>query len=217
MGLFNEKLILDIVASVKPSGKLKIHIKEIDNTIRHLIPFSCISIIFSQLTVLTNKHPQSLCMKVLDFVENPNIKYRSIKLVSGFNLEVYKGKGQTYFNQFYPQFAPHITQSVNDIVETDIEHILMNYPKYVFDDSSSNERTKLQAFSLAAILFFQQELIPIIKRIDMNNLGQRMKLASDQINFCSSILQRWDSPIPFMPGSQLFLEHIDSAKKFKDY
>ena len=217
MGLFGEKLLLNLHATSMPSGKPRLQIKKTNHLSPHLLPFSSISLISSQLTVLTYNHPQSLCESVLKFIESPKIQYYSTKLVSGFNLEIYRGRGKSYFNQFDPHFTGMIKPHNNDALETEIEYLLMNYLNLVFDESYKNEQVKLRAFLLIAVSFYQQELIPIIKRMDLNNLQQRRMLASDQINFSSSIYHRWDSSIPFAPENELFCQHLYAALKFNSY
>ena len=60
MGLFGDKLLLKLNASSTSSGKLELDIEKADNKTGHLLPFSCISLIAEQLTVLTFHHPLSL-------------------------------------------------------------------------------------------------------------------------------------------------------------
>lgn len=212
----SEKKLLSIEFISFSSRKPRLTKKVFTNNIPHLIAFSCISLIESQLTVLTPYHPKSLCLSVLKFIKKPVIRYKSTNYVSGFNLELYKGKNQTYFNQFYPQFTTILSQFNNDVIQTDIEYILMNFLTFVFDKLSYVEKEKIRTFLLIAISFFQQELIPRIRQINMFDMNQRTMLAADQVNFCSSIYHRWDA-LPFTPESKLFYRHLKEAQKFSSY
>jgi hypothetical protein len=105
MGFFGDKLLLKLNASSMSSGKLKLHVEKTDNKAGHLLPFSCFSLIGSQLTVLTSRHPRSLCKRVLEFVETPKIQYDTTSIVSGFRLEIFEGSGHVLYNQFDPMYG----------------------------------------------------------------------------------------------------------------
>ncbi len=93
MGFFGDKLLFRLNASSMSSGEFKLQIEKEDSRFFHLLPFSCISLIGSQLTILSSRHPRSLSRKVLEFVENPQSKFETTSYVSGFKLEIFEGKG----------------------------------------------------------------------------------------------------------------------------
>ena len=216
MDNLQKNLLLIVKLTSKTSGKPKVNIKSFRNDSNQLVAFSCISIILSQLTVLTSQYPKVLCRNVLKFIKNPKKRYISTKYVKGFELELYAGKNDTYYNQFEPNFNPNENYLNNDGVQRDICSLLMNYLTLVFYASSSAVQEKLGVFLIAAISMFQQELLHRIKKISIFDINQRVILASDQVYLCSSIYNRWDS-LPFRTGSALFNQHLKSVGKFNAY
>jgi len=217
VGIFGDNLILSLGAEHSSSGELSVQIIKIDNSITFLIPFSCISLINSQLIVLSEDRPKFLCESVLDFVKNPESLNTSTRFVSEFLLELFKKRRDTIYNQFLPRILPGLPPSINDFIEKDIVSLLMNYTAYVYKNSPKTDKDKIRIFLLMSTIFFQQELLPIIKRVDMSDIRNRQKLSIDQVNFSSSFYQRWNSPTPVSIGSDLYKQRLDSAINFDDY
>jgi hypothetical protein len=217
MGLFGDRLLLKLNATSLSSGKPKFHVEKEDNRARHIFPFSCVSLIGSQLTVLTSSHPRSLSKRLLEFVENPNLQYEATSFVSGFQLELYEGSGHILYNQFNPQFGMSLSRLEDDLLRTDIERTLMNYVTTVYDDASSSDKSNLQIFLLMNVAFYQQEIVPIIKRINLYDIEQRKRLARTVIDFSSVMYRRWEDSKSIAPGNALFMEKIKEAKEFDSY
>lgn len=217
MGLFGDKLLLKLYATSTPSGILKLQIEKADNKAGHLLPFSCVSLIGSQLTVLTSHHPQSLSKKLLEFVENPIIQYEATSLVSGFQLEIYEGSGHIFYNQFNPRFSQSLSGLNNNLLETDIENVLLNYLTTVYVKANSNDKSNLLIFLLMTVAFYQQEIVPIIKRINMYDIEQRKRLARTVIDFTTVFYKSWDNYKSITLGNALIMEKVNEAKKFDSY
>lgn len=190
MGLFGDKLLLKLNATSTPSGKIKLKIEKANNKTSHLLPFSCVSLIGSQLTVLTSHHPRSLSIKLLEFVENPIIQYEATSLVSGFQLEIYEKSGHILYNQFNPSFSQSLFGSDDNRQQTDIEHALLNYVITIYEGLSSNEKSNLQIFLLATIVFYQQKIVPIIKHKSMYDIEHRIRLAKTVMDFTTALYER---------------------------
>lgn len=217
MGLFGDKLLLRLNASSMPSGRLKLQIEKADNKARHLLPFSCVSLIGSQLTVLTSRHIRSLSKRVLDFVENPKSQLEATNLVSGFKLELFEGSGRILYNQFEPLYSRSLSALDDNPLQSDIQRILMNYVTGVFDESENTEKSNLQVFLLMTVAFYQQEIIPIIKQINMRDIEQRKRLARTVIDFTSTLYRSWDNPKSIAPGNKIFMDNLSVAKEFDSY
>ena len=217
VGIFGDKLILSLGAEHSSSGELSVQIIKIDNSITFLIPFSCISLINSQLIVLSEDRPKFLCESVLDFVKNPESLNTSTRFVSEFLLELFKKRRDTIYNQFLPRMIPGTPSSINDFLENDIVNLLISYSAYGYKSSKQSDKEKIRIFLLMSIMFYQQELLPIIRRLDMSDVRNRQKLSIDQVNFSSSFYQRWNSPTPVSIGSDLYKQRLDSAINFNDY
>lgn len=217
MGLFGDKLLFKLNASSISSGELKLQIEKEDSRSFHLFPFSCISLIGSQLTVLSSRHPRSLSRKVLEFVENPQIKFETTSYVSGFKLEVFQGDGRLLYNQFEPLYSRSIPVYDDSPLQTDIERLLMNFLYSAVDKLGNGDMSNLRTFLLMTIAFHQQELIPIIKRTNLNDLDQRKRLSKTIIDFTNNIYRSWDNPKSIEPGNKLFLDSLKSAKEFESY
>ncbi len=127
MAHVNEKLLLSVEAMALSSGKPEIKVRYFETRSNKIIALSCISLILSQLTVLTPPRPKALCRKLLRFIDTPNKSFKTVKYVSGFKLEFYKREADSFFNQFYPQFNPHLNISDNNAVESDIVSLLLNF------------------------------------------------------------------------------------------
>jgi hypothetical protein len=215
MNEFEEKLLLKVNAlSVSPKF-LQLNIIKKDNNIKHLLPFSCVSLIGSQLSVLSSHHPRSLSKKLLTFIDYPKINYIENTMVSGFTLEIYEGKDGNIYNQFDPTIN---TFSINNpSLETDIEHILINYVISVFEKSDTTERSNLRVFVLYTILIYQNEIIPIIKKINLNDFNQRVRLARTINDFSANTLKIWGEPLEISPGNKLFKDNMKLASEFQDW
>jgi len=217
MGLFGDKLLLRLAAEQTYSGDFDIHILKIEKSINYLLPFSCISLINSQVTILSEYNRKSLCKSIIDFIESPKLINRNARLVSKFVLELYRKNKYVIYNQFQPITYGQISPSLNSVFEKSVIALLMDYTSKVYQESRQPDRNKIRGFLLFSIVFFQKELLPIIRRIDVTNIRDRKKLALDHRNFSSSIYNRWNSKIPFLPGSSQFDQHLHSVTKFDDY
>jgi hypothetical protein len=204
MGIFGNKLLLRLIATPTSSGKLEYNAEKVDHKMTHILPFSCISLIGSQLTVLTSHHSRSLSMRLLEFAETPTIQYETTTLVAGFQLEIYKGRGQTLYNQFSPQYTRNPFYLDNDLLETEIEQTLLNHVITVYENAGSSDKLNLRIYLLMTVAFFQESIIPFMKRVNTWNINiwdintwdieNRIKLARAVIDFCSMVYERWDNP-----------------------
>ncbi len=216
MGLFGDKLLFKLSAS-SSSGELKLQIEKEDRRSFFLLPFSCISLIGSQLTILSSRHPRSLSQKVLEFVENPQIKFETTSYVSGFKLDIYEGKGRLLYNQFDPLYSRSIPVYDDSPLQTDIERLLINYLCSVVDKLGNSDMSNLRTYLLMTIAFYQQEIIPIVRRINLNDIEQKKRLSKTVIDFTNAIYRSWDNPKSIEPGNKLFLDNLNSAKEFESY
>ncbi|MCL4268356.1 MAG: hypothetical protein KJZ72_02370 [Anaerolineales bacterium] len=217
MGLFGDKLLFRLNASSISSGELKLQIEKEDSRSFHLFPFSCISLIGSQLMILSSRHPRSLSRKVLEFVENPQSKFETTSYVSGFKLDIFQGDGRLLYNQFEPFYSRSIPVYDDNPLQTDIERLLMNFLYSIVDKLGNSDMSNLQIFLLTTIIFYQQELIPIIRRINLNDIDQRKRLSKTLIDFTNTIYRSWDNPKSISPGNKLFTDNLNSAKEFESY
>jgi hypothetical protein len=158
-----------------------------------------------------------LSRKILDFVENPQIKFESTSYVSGFKLDVFEGKGRLLYNQFDPLYSRSIPVYNDGPLQTDIENLLMNYLCSVVDKLGNSDMSTLRTYLLMTVSFYQQEIIPVIRRINMNDFEQRQRLSKTVIDFTNAIYRRWDNPKSVTPGSKVFTDNLNSAKEFESY
>jgi hypothetical protein len=217
MGLFGDKLLLRLTATATSRGKQQLHIAKLENKIAHLLPFSCISLVGSQLTVLTSFHPRTLSNTLLEFIENPATGYKNTSLVNGFELEIYNNRENLLYNQFNPQVSDNPALFDNNRLQTDIVYTLLNYVGTVYDDSSNDDKIRLRLFLLMTIAFYQQEIVPIIKKINMQNLENRKRLAKTVIDFNNTLLRSWKNQVTLIPGSANFIEKLNESKNFNSY
>jgi len=208
-----EPLILKLTGTPSESGKVDIQIEKSDEKFKHLLPFSCISLIGSQLTVLTSHHPRSLTKRLLNFAETPVVQFESINYISSFQLEIYEGGGRVLYNIFNPKFTRSPSTIDNDRLEIDIENLLMNYVATVFDGASNSDKSNLQIFVLMASAFYRQNIASIMRRMNMHDLEQRKKLAKTVMDFSTTLYRSWDSPKSLIPGSASFIEKVNQARQ----
>jgi len=191
MGIFSDKLLLKVNAVSTTNGFLKLQIEEAKNTKSHLLSFSCISLIGSQLTVLSYQHPQSLSKKLLMFADNPIIQYEITSLVSGFQLEIYEGRGHNLYNQFSPNLSRSPAGMDNSRLETEIECILQNYVSAVYEKADSRNKSKILKYIKRTVAFYQQELRSKIARINPYDIEQRKKIAKTVVDFSNDLYRKW--------------------------
>lgn len=216
MGLFGDKLLFRLGAS-SSSGELKLQIEKEDSRSFFLLPFSCVSLIGSQLIILSSRHPRSLSRKVLEFVENPQVKFETTSYVAGFKLEIYEGKGRLLYNQFDPLYSRSIPVYDDSPLQTDIERLLINFLGSIVDKLGKSDMSSLRTYLLMTISFYQQEIIPVIRRINLNDFEQRQRVTKTIIDFTNAIYRRWDNPKSISPESKLFMDNLNSAKEFESY
>ena len=221
MNNFDEELLLSVNANFLSSGQFNFQVKKINNKIQHLVPFSCILIILSQMTVLSSYHPLSLSEKVVEFLENQyfgfgttQLIYGTTRLISAFNLEIFKAKNHLIFSQFSPFYEESCLSSDNDFLETDIETILMNYLTAVFFKSNDNEKSNMLSGLIIAVKTYQKYIFPMIHRIKPYDFKDRMELAGTTMHYYNLIYQAWDTPKSLVPGNPLFFTTLLEVKRF---
>jgi hypothetical protein len=133
-------------------------------------------------------------MRLLEFAETPTIQYETTTLVAGFQLEIYKGRGQTLYNQFSPQYTRNPFYLDNDLLETEIEQTLLNHVITVYENAGSSDKLNLRIYLLMTVAFFQESIIPFMKRVNTWDIENRIKLTRAVIDFCSMVYERWDNP-----------------------
>ncbi len=217
MGLFGDKQLLALTVSSLPGGELQLHIEKLESKYPHLLLFSCIALAGSQLTVLTEQHPKSLCKRLLDFIEFPGSPPEPTTLVSGFNLALYQGSGGV----LYPKFSPLCNRSqplVNDhLLQTEIERVLLNYAIALFNQTDDREWAPFRLFLLLMIRFYQMEIIPMIRQLNLYDLRQRKKLDNTQIFLSTLIYKKWNEPNGFASERDKFPEYLSLARRFDAY
>ena len=154
---------------------------------------------------------------MLEFVENPKSQFETTNYVSGFKLQIFEGSGHALYNQFDPLYSRSLSAFDDNPLQTDIERILTNYVTLIFNESGNTDRANLQVFLLMTVAFYQEQIIPIMKRINMQNLEQRKRLAKTYIDFTSTLYRNWYNPKSIAPGNQLFMDNLNSAKEFEAY
>ena len=217
MGIFGDKLLLRLIATPTSSGKLEYNAEKVDHKMTHILPFSCISLVGSQLTVLTSRHSRSLSKRLLEFADTPIIQYETTTLVAGFQLEIYEGSGQILYNQFSPKYTRDPLSLDDSRVETEIERTLLNHVITVYENAGSSDKSNLRIYLLMAVVFFQENIIPIMKRVNTKEIENRKRLVRTVVDFCSSIYKSWDNPKSIAPGNALFIQRINEAKEFDSY
>jgi len=216
MGLFGDKLLFRLGAS-SSSGELKLQIEKEDSRSFFLLPFSCVSLIGSQLIILSSRHPRSLSRKVLEFVENPQVEFETTSYVAGFKLEIYEGKGRLLYNQFDPLYSRSIPVYDDSPLQTDIERLLINFLGSIVDKLGKSDMSSLRTYLLMTISFYQQEIIPVIRRINLSDFEQRQRVTKTIIDFTNVLYRKWDNPKSISPESKLFMDNLNSAKEFESY
>ncbi|MHB0988250.1 MAG: hypothetical protein ACYC3P_06245 [Bellilinea sp.] len=217
MGLFGNKLLLELFARPLDNGSIDIQIKKINQSKRHILPFSTVSLIGSQLTVLSSYHPRSLCIKLLKFIEYGSTRKELTPLISNIKFEIYEGTGHTLFNQFKPIPSRTLTGQDDNQLQSDVENILMNYVSGVYERSSIADKEKLRLFLLMIVTYYQNEIVPIVRRINMYDVVQRGRLAKTHVDICSDIFHLWDEPISIKPDTPTFITLLEEAKRFDSY
>jgi len=173
-------------------GVFNLQVEKANNTKNFLLPFSCVSLIGSQLTVLSYQHPQSLSKKILMFVDSPIIQYEATSLISGFQLDIYEGRGHSIYNQFSPNFSRSLSGVDNSRLETEIECILLNYVYTVYEKVDSNNKSKILKYLRRTVNFYQDELRAQIARINPYDFEQRKRISNKVVDLGSAIYQRWE-------------------------
>lgn len=217
MSLSNQKRIFGISVFSDSMGKVELQIQRLDNKKLHIFPFSCISLIASQLTVLTYSHPRFLCNKVINLIENSPSKNIPIAFCTGFKLDIYEGDNKILFNQFEPTFNSNPLLMNDDLLQTDLENLLINYISFIYYKSDINERLNLYFFLLMTILYYQQGIIPIIREINLLDLSQKARLAKTQVDFCSSVYDKWNNTNFTLDRNEIIQNKLVVAKEFKAY
>ena len=191
MSTSNDLLLLDLVF-YSDLNNSSIHFRERDNNIDFLLPFSCTSIVASQLTVLTGNRPNSLIRKISRFSRNQKIKYLGTDYVASFNLEIYKRNSTFIFNQFNLQIGLRNRNVPNRRIEENIVNLIMNYIMFVFEDSDDNNKDRILNFLLLTTSFFKDKIHPIKKNTPISFSDAWGRLATTSINFNSEIYNSWE-------------------------
>jgi hypothetical protein len=214
MGIFRDELLLNLVYEKNDINKPSIRIKKIKPNPEYLLPFSSVSILVSQLTVLTGYHPDLLISYVLGFIQEPRIEYKLPKenCLSGFELNLYKKNSNYIYNQFDPSLD--IAFVTNDTVERDVVYTLYNFILWAYDNLTEIEKKYLFVNLLLAMSFYKMHLQPIINKISKNgvlSVEQRAKIANTQIPLCSIIYNKWHNP-PLLFGTPIYNARINELK-----
>jgi len=221
MGLFKDRLFLRLTASAAPSGKLELAIDRIDKKSPNLLPFSCISLIGSQMTRLASPHVRSLSHALLDFIQDPGQTAKETGVVSGFGLEIYRNKDYLLYNQFDPTVGSEVPAPDANRLQADTVHAISNYVAAVYDGLSEPYRIKLLYFLLLTVSFYQQDIFPAISKINQlkprKMMKKRKRLAVTELDILNTMYHCWKNEVRFLPGSTDFLEKLAEAKKFNSY
>jgi hypothetical protein len=217
MGLFGDKLLLRLTASSLPDGELQLQIEKHEEKYRHLLPFSCISLLASQLTVLTEQHPKSLCKRALKFIEFPVQHFEPNALVAGFHIDLYEGRNGILYNQFQPVRSQAQSYINDDRLQTEIEQMLIHYATAIFGQADDREKSLLRAFLLRTVGLYQQEIIPIIQQINVYDAEQRKKLTNTVVLLSTRIYRKWDDPQFIAQQFGAFQEQLTQATQFNAY
>ena len=191
MSTSDDLLLLDLIFNSNTNNP-SVHFRENDKNIDFLLPFSCTSIVASQLTVLTGNRPNSLIRKISSFSRNQKIKYLVTNYVASFNLEIYKRNSTFIFNQFNLQIGLRNRNVPNRRIEENIVNLIMNYIMFVFKDSDDNNKDRLLNFLLLTVSFFQDEILPIKNNTPISFSDAWKRLATTSINFNSEVYNRWE-------------------------
>jgi hypothetical protein len=204
-GLFGDELLLN-VELVRNEGKNPVfQINKIKRDPDYLLPFSCVSLLSSQLTVLSENSPDYLSSSILKFINKPVIDFESGRrhILANFELTLYK-KNKDYI---YNQFKPTILYFDNFMIEQEVSCAIFNYIIWIFQNLSSTDKNYLLANLLIALYYYKENLQPFIKKIGQPSIDQRKRIAKTQVDFCSMLFNRWRNP-PVLPDTDVFKARI---------
>ncbi|GAP12377.1 hypothetical protein LARV_00111 [Longilinea arvoryzae] len=216
MGLFADKLLLKLTAASLPDGELQLHIEKSETRPPHLLPFSGISLVAGQLTVLTERHPKSLCKRLLHFIEFTGAPLEPTTLISGFDLELYEG-GAGIYNKFNPVRNPGRSLINDDLLQTEIEQTLLNYAIALLNQAEGREKSAFRFYLLMMIRSYQMEIIPVIRQTNLYDARQRRKLDNTTVFLATLIFRNWNEPEHLATEHARFLENLSLAKAFDAY
>lgn len=191
MGLFSDELLLNIQYLGFSKDKPNIIVKKSKSKIPYILDFGAISLILSQLTVLSNVYASILADRLINFVQEPNIDYRTHpeNTVSGFELNIYKKNSDYIYNQFYPTLVKNF--STNNMIESDMITIFRNYVLWTFKQSGA--KNILIQNLLLVVNFYATQLRPEIIKHGNSNIQTRKSLAGSQVALTSKIFQLWQT------------------------
>jgi hypothetical protein len=215
MGIFGDELLLNLVYEKNDINKPSIRIKKIKPNPEYLLPFSSVSILLSQLTVLTEWRNDLLATYILNFIQNQKVEYKlsGENCVSGFELSLFKKNSNFIYNQFDPSYYGIMLPS-NDTLERDVVYTLYNYILWIYDSLTEREKKYLCVYLLLAIYFYKEQLQPIISKISKNgvlSIEQRKKIIADQVSISSMIYNKWHNP-PLLHGTPNYEARINELK-----
>jgi len=221
MGLFKDKLVLRLTASKTPGGEMELKIDHMDGKFPYLLPFSCISLVGSQMTRLPAFHAHSLAHTMIDIIQGQHASYKETEAVHGFDLEVYRNRDFLLYNKFSPRLSEGQPATDPGRVQADTVHLLHNYVAAVHAGLPEAEQIKLVYFLLLTIGFYQQDVFPLLIRFNQQKLRKsirnKKKLASTELDILNTMYHTWKNEVRFAPGSATFLEKVEAAKKFNSY
>jgi hypothetical protein len=217
MGLFGNKLLLKVTASSFPSGQFEIQVEKADNKVRNLLPLSCVSLIASQLTILSSRHPRSLSKRVLEFIEDPKSRFEATSSISGFKLQIFEGRRHNIHNKFELLYAGSPLDLDDDPVQTDIEHILMNYLTLVFNQLGNKDRINFRGFLLQMITDYQHLYVQVINQENIRDAKHRKALARKYVDFITTLYRMWYNPSGNAPGGEFWVDNLNEKKEFDSY
>lgn len=213
MGIFGDELLLNLVYEKNDINKPSIRIKKIKPNPDYLLTFSGVSILLSQLTVLTEYWADSLVSYVIGFIQNPKIEYKVTKekYLYGFELSLYKKNKNFIYNQFDPLC---LIPPSNFMLERDIVYFIYNYILWVYDNLSEREKKYLCQYLVMVMDFYKTDLQPIISKFIINGvlpIEPRKEIVGKQVPFCSAIYNKWNN-LPILPGTPGFEAKINELK-----
>jgi hypothetical protein len=217
MGIFGPKRILRLQAAYAPAGKFQVQIEDLNGKYAHLVPFSCISLVESQLTVLDSYHPISLSSALLQFALKPSAQPKGAIHVSGFALELYEDRGHVLKNQFFPEYGPDVAQIGNHELQLDIEHIITDYVSAIYFSQNASEQANIRLFLYFAIDFYRQKLAAIARATPFYDTAGRVEIANAVIGFTTSLYGKWDEAKPFMPADAEFTQRVNGLLELKSF
>jgi len=214
MGIFGDKKIFSADFWPSYNGETKIEVQKLSGDSKKLLPFSCISIIGSQITVLSPQYSREFCKKLLSFSEFGETKYEDTSMISNTKIEMFERKKNIIYNQFSPIPSIAITSQNDGQFQTNTVNALIRYLSAIFSRCDSSTKIKLRSFVLMLSDFYVCELVPIINRINMLDIYGRSELAQTQVGFCSDLYLLWDEELTFLPGTQKFDEILIEVKQY---